>query len=138
MSLRREVEVSALGTLRPIKTVPLTSIRGIVSERMATSSRATARVTLFRTVDVTALIDLRQRFKAQEIQVSYNDILVRICATALREHPDAATQRIEFLLFIELHHLLVELLWLFFVLLLQRFKLRLEGLHFGHLTVVLP
>jgi pyruvate dehydrogenase E2 component (dihydrolipoamide acetyltransferase) len=77
------------GSARPIKTVPLTGIRGVVSERMATSSRAAARVTLFRTVDVTGLIDLRQRFKAQEIQVSYNDILVRVCATALREHPEA-------------------------------------------------
>jgi len=72
-----------------VDTIPLSGIRGIVSERMATSAHTTARVTLFREVDTTALTDLRERFKTQGIEVSYNDFLVRICASALREHPDA-------------------------------------------------
>ena len=69
--------------------IPLTGVRGTVSERMATSARTTARVTLFREVDATAMMDLRARFKAQGVPVSYNDILTRICASALREHPEA-------------------------------------------------
>ena len=72
-----------------VGTIPLLGIRGIISERMATSAHTTARVTLFREVDTTALIDLRERFKTQGIEVSYNDFLVRICASALREHPYA-------------------------------------------------
>jgi pyruvate dehydrogenase E2 component (dihydrolipoamide acetyltransferase) len=77
------------GPAQVASTIPLTGIGGIVSERMAISAHTTARVTLFREVDTTALIDLRERFKTQGIEVSYSDFLVRICAIALREHPDA-------------------------------------------------
>jgi len=70
-------------------TVPLAGVRGVISERMAASARATARVTMFREVDASRLIQLREAFKAQGIGVSYNDILVRVCAIALREHPGA-------------------------------------------------
>jgi len=70
-------------------TVPLAGVRGVTSERMAASARATARVTMFREVDASRLTQLREVFKAQGIGVSYNDILVRVCAIALREHPGA-------------------------------------------------
>jgi pyruvate dehydrogenase E2 component (dihydrolipoamide acetyltransferase) len=70
-------------------TVALTGVRGTVSRRMAESAHATARVTLFREVNVTALIELRHQFQAQDIAVSYNDILARVCASALRAHPAA-------------------------------------------------
>ena len=80
-------------------TIPLTGVRGTVSRRMAESAQATARVTLFREVDAAALIDLRHQFQAQDVAVSYNDLLVRICASALRAHPAAnarlAEDRIE-------------------------------------------
>lgn len=82
------------------RTIPLTGVRGTVSRRMAESAQATARVTLFREVDAAALIDLRHQFQAQDVAVSYNDLLVRICASALRAHPAAnarlAEDRIEF------------------------------------------
>ncbi len=77
------------GPARVASTIPLTGVRGLVSERMAASAHTTARVTLFREVDASALAKLREGFKAQGIQVSYNDVLVRICAIALREHPQA-------------------------------------------------
>jgi pyruvate dehydrogenase E2 component (dihydrolipoamide acetyltransferase) len=56
---------------------------------MGSSARTTARVTLFREVDATGLVGVRERFTARDINVAYNDILVYICATALREHPGA-------------------------------------------------
>lgn len=70
-------------------TVPLKSIRRIVSEGMATSVHTTARVTLFREVVAAELPKLRERFRSRGANVSYNDILVKICSTALREHPGA-------------------------------------------------
>lgn len=77
------------GPAQVAKTIPLTGVRGTVSRRMAVSGSTTARVTLLREVDATALIELRERFSArlQDTRVSYNDILIRICAAALREHP---------------------------------------------------
>jgi pyruvate dehydrogenase E2 component (dihydrolipoamide acetyltransferase) len=71
------------------EVIPLKGVRGITSQRMAESASATARVTLFREVDASALVDLRQRYKERGEQVSYNDILMRVCASALAEHPAA-------------------------------------------------
>ena len=88
-----EAEGLGAGPAQVASVIPLTSVRGIVSERMANSAHTTASVTLFRKVDATALIDLRERFQSslpsQGVRVSYNDILVRVCAATLREHPDA-------------------------------------------------
>ena len=79
------------GPAQVAKTIPLTGDRGTDSRRMAVSGATTARVTLLREVDATALIKLRERFNAhlQDTQVSYNDILIRICAAALRDFPEA-------------------------------------------------
>jgi pyruvate dehydrogenase E2 component (dihydrolipoamide acetyltransferase) len=79
------------GPPQATSVIPVTGVRGTVSKRMAVSATTTARVTLLREVNATALIELRKRFNArlQDMQVSYNDILIRICAVALREHPDA-------------------------------------------------
>jgi pyruvate dehydrogenase E2 component (dihydrolipoamide acetyltransferase) len=77
------------GLPKVASTVPLKGVRKIVSEGMATSAHDTARVTLLREVDVTEFVKLRELFKNQGVEVSYNDILVLICAMALREHPQA-------------------------------------------------
>jgi pyruvate dehydrogenase E2 component (dihydrolipoamide acetyltransferase) len=66
---------------------PLEGVRAIVSARMAESAHATARVTMFREVDASALVALRTRFQARGLSVSYNDILARLAALALLEHP---------------------------------------------------
>jgi pyruvate dehydrogenase E2 component (dihydrolipoamide acetyltransferase) len=90
------------GPRRPetLTEIPLTGVRGTVSSRMAESARATARVTLFREVNATALIDLRRHFQTQGVSASYNDLLVRVCTSALRAHPAAnarlADDRIEY------------------------------------------
>jgi pyruvate dehydrogenase E2 component (dihydrolipoamide acetyltransferase) len=68
---------------------PLRGVRKLVSEGMAESARTTARVTLFREVDASGLVALRERFKAQGLEVGYNDLLIRVIAVALREHPEA-------------------------------------------------
>ncbi len=73
----------------PPRVVPLEGIRGIVSQRMAESVHTTARVTLMREADASALVAFRARLKSQDIQVAYNDLLIVICAAALKEHPEA-------------------------------------------------
>ncbi|MBN1659507.1 MAG: 2-oxo acid dehydrogenase subunit E2 [Anaerolineae bacterium] len=82
-------------------STPLKGVRKIVSEGMAASVHTTARVTLLREVDAGEVIRLRERFIARGIAVSYNDLLVSICAVALHEHPAAnarlAADRIEHL-----------------------------------------
>jgi len=74
---------------RVASTTPLKGVRKIVSEAMAISVHTSARVTLFREVDAGELVRLRERFAARGIKIAYNDLLVQICAVALKEHPAA-------------------------------------------------
>ncbi len=86
---RGAVSAAAAGPAGVVERIPLTGVRGIVSRRMGESARETARVVLFREVDAGAMIELRDMLKEQGVEVTYNDILVRVCAEALRRHPEA-------------------------------------------------
>jgi pyruvate dehydrogenase E2 component (dihydrolipoamide acetyltransferase) len=74
-------------------TVPMTPIRRLVAERMAESARTAAPVTLTTEADATELARIRELLK-RELAASgapapsYTDLLVRLAALALREHPD--------------------------------------------------
>jgi pyruvate dehydrogenase E2 component (dihydrolipoyllysine-residue acetyltransferase) len=89
LSDARQPTYGSAQLVAPPRIIPLEGVRSIVSQRMAESVRATARVTLIREANANALVDLRGRLKAQDIQVGYNDLLIAICAAALREHPEA-------------------------------------------------
>jgi len=74
------------------ESLPVTGLRGIIAERMAASSRATARVTLTTEVDATALVEGRERLKTAVVgewgfAPGYNDLLAIMVARALREFP---------------------------------------------------
>jgi pyruvate dehydrogenase E2 component (dihydrolipoamide acetyltransferase) len=77
------------GLPQVVSTTPLKGVRKIVSEGMSTSVHTTARVSLMREVDAGELVRLRQRFATRSLKVTYNDLLIRICAIALREFPAA-------------------------------------------------
>ncbi len=71
---------------------PLTGIRKIIAQRMDESVHTTARVTLVMEADVTELVAMRQRLKAQVAEAwgfapGYNDLLGFIVARLLRQFP---------------------------------------------------
>jgi pyruvate dehydrogenase E2 component (dihydrolipoamide acetyltransferase) len=68
-------------------TFPLRGVRAIIAERMQASHRETAPVTLTAEADATELVDVRRRLAAQDVVVSYHDLLLTMLARALREHP---------------------------------------------------
>jgi pyruvate dehydrogenase E2 component (dihydrolipoamide acetyltransferase) len=72
------------GTLTPVSAV-----RRIIAERMAGSSHTAAPVTLTTEADATELARLRRELKEAEKKPvpSYNDLLAKLVAEALREHP---------------------------------------------------
>ena len=75
-----------------VESVPLTGLRRIIAERMATSARETARVTLVTEADATAFVEVREQLKATVTEEwgfapGYNDLLGIIVARALREFP---------------------------------------------------
>ncbi len=78
---------------------PLGPVRRIIAERMLASARTTAPVTLTTEVDATELVRLRQQLKddagvSGQPAPTYNDLLARLTAQALVEHP-ALNARLE-------------------------------------------
>lgn len=74
------------------QTVPMAGVRARIAERMAASAQTTARVTLTTEVDATRLVEVRTRLKDTTAEslgfaIGYNDLLIAICARALRDLP---------------------------------------------------
>jgi dihydrolipoamide dehydrogenase len=76
----------------PGLSLPVTPIRKRIADRMATSARTTAPVTLTTTADVTNLVNLRTQLKVEwqarnEPAPGYTDMIVKLTAIVLRDHP---------------------------------------------------
>ena len=76
----------------PGRLVPLGRKRRLTAERMSLSARTVARLTMNVEVDATEMIRLRGRllpvYEARTgVRLSYNDVLVKVVATALAGHP---------------------------------------------------
>ncbi len=67
-------------------TIPLAGMRAVIARRMQASLQSMAQLTLHTEADVTNLVGLHERLKAQS-SVSYTDLVVRAAALALRQHP---------------------------------------------------
>ena len=73
------------------EVIAMEGIRGIIAERMSLSVQTNASVTLHTEVDATAFVELRgmlnDKLQAREVNITYTDLLVKVVANALREHP---------------------------------------------------
>ena len=71
---------------------PITRIRKVIAENMHSSLATMAQLTLSRTFDATAIIELRKRMKASEgyglEKVTINDFILLAVARTLPEFPD--------------------------------------------------
>jgi pyruvate dehydrogenase E2 component (dihydrolipoamide acetyltransferase) len=69
--------------------VPISPVRRAIAARMATSAHTAAPVTLATEADATELVRLRKQLKedGREPVPSYNDLLAKLTAAALAEHP---------------------------------------------------
>ena len=75
------------------QTIPLAGVRARIAERMSASAHTTARVTLTSELDATRLVEVRTQLKdvladSLGFSIGYNDLLIAICARALRDHPN--------------------------------------------------
>lgn len=69
---------------------PLRGVRGVIARRMVESAFSAPHVTLHTEADATALVLARQQINeelAGRVKISYNALLVALCARALAEHP---------------------------------------------------
>jgi pyruvate dehydrogenase E2 component (dihydrolipoamide acetyltransferase) len=68
--------------------VPLSQMRRTIARRMAESTRTVPHFFLTVTVDATELVKLRKQIVDQGVKVSFNDLLVKATAQALRKMPE--------------------------------------------------
>lgn len=74
--------------LRPGQTIPLTRLQKITAQRMLQSKRNIPCFYLNAKVDVTELMDRRQKLnETSDIKISINDFVIRATAIALRRYP---------------------------------------------------
>jgi pyruvate dehydrogenase E2 component (dihydrolipoamide acetyltransferase) len=90
----RERDVLAMTAAFPetLPTAPVPSMRRVIAERMLSSHRSTAPVTLMTTIDATELVAFRNRWKAAvessgDAVPSYTDLFTKLTASALEKHP---------------------------------------------------
>jgi pyruvate dehydrogenase E2 component (dihydrolipoamide acetyltransferase) len=95
----RECDVRSAATVSPStssggKKVQISSRRRTIAARMSASSQQTAPVTLTTRADATNLVNLRSQFKTAggDVVPSYTDILVKLTAAALEQHPHMAAR----------------------------------------------
>jgi len=87
----REPEPEPAGDAGPkgeMKTIDLTRLQRTVSRRMAESKATAPDFQLNVEIDMSAAVELRNRLKeVTDTAPSYNDMVVKACANALREYP---------------------------------------------------
>jgi pyruvate dehydrogenase E2 component (dihydrolipoamide acetyltransferase) len=90
----RERDVLAMTAAFPdaLPATPVRSMRRVIAERMLTSHRSTAPVTLTTTIDASDLVNLRNRWKAAsessgDLVPTYTDLFAKLTAIALEKHP---------------------------------------------------
>jgi pyruvate dehydrogenase E2 component (dihydrolipoamide acetyltransferase) len=74
------------------KIIPISATRRTIAGRMTAAWSTTPQVTLMTEADAVALAELRARLQADlgeelGLSISYTDLLVKIVAVALRQHP---------------------------------------------------
>ena len=78
---------AAVAAPRGTRAEPMNGMRKAIMRNMLASKNANAQASHRMVVDMTQVIALREAYKAMNVKVSYNDILIRVCAQALREMP---------------------------------------------------
>ena len=81
------------GPDEPVERVPMTSIRKTIARRMIESKRSSAHVTTVDEVDMSGVVELRERLKAgfQErhgVKLTFMPFIARAAIAALKEFPE--------------------------------------------------
>ncbi|MBQ7508370.1 MAG: 2-oxo acid dehydrogenase subunit E2 [Spirochaetales bacterium] len=78
---------AASAPARGDRVVPMTGMRKAIARNMTASRDANVQACHFIDVDMTAAMAIRNKYKAADVKISFNDIIIRVCAQALKEFP---------------------------------------------------
>ena len=79
--------LKGIGVKEISESIPIQGVRRVILDNMYQSLSQSAQLSLHTEASAEALIALRERFSRDEGKVSFNAILVKISAMALRLHP---------------------------------------------------
>ena len=71
--------------------IPLTPLRKVIARRLQESKSFIPHFYIKQVIDAEPLIALREQLKTYHLSVSFNDMILKGCALALRAHPDVNT-----------------------------------------------
>ena len=84
----RAVPAAAAGDLlSAVQEIPIAGVRKVIFKNMHLSLTTQAQLTLHTEASAEAMIRLRSRLNALGAKVSYNAVLVKVIAQALKQHP---------------------------------------------------
>jgi pyruvate dehydrogenase E2 component (dihydrolipoamide acetyltransferase) len=81
---RREVPDVPAGSY---EEVPLTPMRKVIGQRLQDAKSFIPHIYVRQEIDAAALVDLHKQLEECQLKVSFNALIVRATALALREHP---------------------------------------------------
>jgi pyruvate/2-oxoglutarate dehydrogenase complex dihydrolipoamide acyltransferase (E2) component len=67
--------------------IPITGVRKVIFKNMHLSLATQAQLTLHTEASAAAMMNLRRRLNAPDAKISYNAVLVKVIAQALKQHP---------------------------------------------------
>jgi pyruvate dehydrogenase E2 component (dihydrolipoamide acetyltransferase) len=82
---RREAPTLAAGSFEELSLSPM---RKIIARRLQESKSFIPHFYVKQMVDAEPIFFLREQLKVYELKISYNDMIVKACALALRQHPE--------------------------------------------------
>jgi pyruvate dehydrogenase E2 component (dihydrolipoamide acetyltransferase) len=101
--VRAAATTAAATTAAAGRLVPHTHVRKLIATRMVAGVTQAAPVTLTTRADATELVARRAKLKSEAIEgtaPTYTDLLVKLAATALKQHPQLRSQWREDALFV--------------------------------------
>ena len=87
--LRAIEELKIAKTILPkIKEIiPLSGIKKTMAEKLSTSFKSAVHTTITMEVDATNLVKVRNDYVAKGYDVTYTDIMIKLCSEALKKYP---------------------------------------------------
>lgn len=83
---RREMPAEFPGSFEEKALSPM---RNIIAQRLQQAKSFIPHIYVRQEIDAEPLFDLREQLKNGNLKITFNDFVIRACALALRDHPDA-------------------------------------------------
>ena len=84
----KEISLPKIHSEESFEEIPVTQMRKTISKRLAESKFSAPHFYLTMEIDMDNCIDGRKKInESSDIKISFNDIILKACAVALRKHP---------------------------------------------------